>query len=302
MSAADSVEAARVRAERALAAKTRELERTMSLLNEAERYALTLTTERDEARAEVEWLRVLADARKRVADEAARIGDEALVALGAVAALADEWRGNGWHITSEHISRLDAVLAPVSGAVESVCGTAGCEGDARYSAPGRGHRDGCTWPVSGAVAKPGAVEKTIDDRGSVARNLRLLIEGGAGKHCVICDHVRHNDLGYCQIDGCICETGVTVAGTAQIILRNLREAVERDRTSPAGAVAKHEQEVRAEQPDLAANLAESLKRCRICGGVGGRHDGASHDARLADMPTDAEKTARADALTEGNGA
>lgn len=28
-----------------------------------------------------------------------------------------------------------------------VCPTPGCDGDARYAAPGRGHRDGCTHPV-----------------------------------------------------------------------------------------------------------------------------------------------------------
>lgn len=34
------------------------------------------------------------------------------------------------------------------------CPTLGCRGDERYAAPGRGHIDGCTYPI-GSVIPPG---------------------------------------------------------------------------------------------------------------------------------------------------
>lgn len=76
-----------------------------------------------------------------------------------------------------------------------------------------------------------AVTALVGDRGRVARNLRFLVEGAAGKHCIACDHVRHNELAYCQVGQCPCSEGVTVASTAAIILRDLRAAL----TTPAPA-------------------------------------------------------------------
>lgn len=39
------------------------------------------------------------------------------------------------------------------------------------------------------------------------------------------------------------------------------------------------------KPALTApSPSDEAGRCRICGGVGGEHDGAVHDARGADMP------------------
>lgn len=59
---------------------------------------------------------------------------------------------------------------------ERECPTSGCHGDARYAAPGRHHREGCTYPtpVPSEVAETTAGERQVsaDDRYRVEAILR----------------------------------------------------------------------------------------------------------------------------------
>ena len=42
-----------------------------------------------------------------------------------------------------------------------------------------------------------------------------------GNRCLDCGHVRHNDLGYCQIGECSCEYHNSIEGLGRLIERDL---------------------------------------------------------------------------------
>lgn len=62
----------------------------------------------------------------------------------------------------------------------------------------------------------------VDER-RIERNLQDLIDSPVANRCVVCGHVSHNELGYCQVGQCTCSTGTTVEGVARIIRRDLHE-------------------------------------------------------------------------------
>lgn len=78
----------------------------------------------------------------------------------------------------------------------------------------------------GGYCPPEPVEPAPDTerderlRRSVERNLAEIMDSEAGKRCVSCAHVKHNDLGYCQVGQCSCTVGTSLAGTASIVLRD----------------------------------------------------------------------------------
>ena len=112
------------------------------------------------------------------------------------------------------------------------------------------------------------VRALADDRGRVARNLRLLAEGAAGKHCVVCDHVRHNELAYCQISGCVCSTGTSVNSTARAILRDLRAEL----SAPAQAAEPiHVPVDDFVQRAMMSAPVQAAEPCALCG-----HEDADH--------------------------
>lgn len=55
----------------------------------------------------------------------------------------------------------------------------------------------------------------------IERCLTDLLESPIANRCVVCGHVKHNDLGYCQTGQCPCSSGVTVGSIAVIIRRDL---------------------------------------------------------------------------------
>ncbi len=90
-----------------------------------------------------------------------------------------------------------------------------------------------------------ALTALLEPKGGVGRNLRHLIDGPAAKHCVVCDHVKHNELAYCQVGQCACSTGTPVGNTASVILRDLL-AVIREHPEPIVIAVTDEMVDRAE--------------------------------------------------------
>lgn len=58
--------------------------------------------------------------------------------------------GDNHGLSFESAELLRAALSAPVQVAEWACTTPGCDGDGRYSAPGRGHRDDCRWPVQAA--------------------------------------------------------------------------------------------------------------------------------------------------------
>lgn len=59
----------------------------------------------------------------------------------------------------------------------------------------------------------------------VEKNLATLVNSPHANRCIECGHVRHNELGYCQVGQCICGSGTTFSGLAGIVRRDLRAAL-----------------------------------------------------------------------------
>lgn len=107
----------------------------------------------------------------------ARIREEA---LKPVRALADEWEAVRSGVTSPGLYRAADELRAIADAIKAdndkakrddyaavidtpaqaqeACTTPGCNGDGRYSAPGRGHRDDCHYPLDTPAQADGTVE------------------------------------------------------------------------------------------------------------------------------------------------
>lgn len=64
-------------------------------------------------------------------------------------------------------------------------------------------------------------------RRRVERNLADIMDSEAGKRCVSCAHLKHNDLGYCQVGQCSCTVGTSLAGTASVVLRDASVLLDR---------------------------------------------------------------------------
>lgn len=64
-------------------------------------------------------------------------------------------------------------------------------------------------------------------RRRVERNLADIMDSEAGRRCVSCAHLKHNDLGYCQVGQCSCTVGTSLAGTASVVLRDASALLDR---------------------------------------------------------------------------
>lgn len=73
------------------------------------------------------------------------------------------------------------------------------------------------------------------DMRRIERCLSDLIDSPVANRCITCSHVRHNELGYCQIKGCACGDGTTVGDCARIVRRDLPKVLS---VPPAGGGAR----------------------------------------------------------------